>query len=120
MTVSLGMPPLPPPVIAPRRVSRKIKVGKIGLTYEGVVTKLKKGLGSKDPEQLQPHVRVEYEKIFTRKLCPACKGARLNQAALGSKLGKKNIAELSAMQVSDLAPFVRAVKAKSCPRNQRE
>jgi excinuclease UvrABC ATPase subunit len=91
---------------------RKIKVGKIGLTYEGVVTKLKKGLGSKDPEQLQPHVRVEYEKIFTRKLCPACEGARLNKAALDSKVNGKNIAELSAMQVSDLAPFVRGIKAR--------
>src|SRR5688572_15743850 len=79
---------------------RKIKVGKIGLTYEGVVTKLKKGLGAKDPESLQPHVRREYDLIFTRKLCPACEGARLNKAALGSKVGKKNIAELSAMQVS--------------------
>ncbi len=29
MSVSLGMPPLPPPVVAPRRVSRKIKVGKV-------------------------------------------------------------------------------------------
>jgi excinuclease UvrABC ATPase subunit len=91
---------------------RKIKVGKIGLTYEGVVAKLKKGLGSKDPEQLQPHVRAEYDKIFTRKLCPSCKGARLNAAALGSKVRGKNIAELSAMQVSDLAPFIRSVKAK--------
>ncbi|MEQ1770943.1 MAG: excinuclease ABC subunit UvrA [Devosia sp.] len=90
---------------------RKIKVGKIGLTYEGVVTKLKKGLGSKDPEQLQPHVRVEYDRIFTRKTCPACKGARLNPAALGSKIGKHNIAELSAMQVSDLAPLIRGIKA---------
>ena len=58
---------------------RKIKVGKIGLTYEGVVVKLKKGMGSKDPEQLQPHVRREYDRIFTRKLCPACNGARLNK-----------------------------------------
>src|SRR5688572_27303922 len=91
---------------------RKIKVGKIGLTYEGVVVKLKKGLGSKDPEQLQPHVRAEYDKIFTRKLCPACQGARLNKEALASKVNKKNIAELSAMQVSDLAPFIRSVKAK--------
>lgn len=91
---------------------RKIKVGKIGLTYEGVVSKLKKGLGSKDPEQLQPHVRAEYDKIFTRELCPKCKGARLNEAALGSRLKGKNIAELSAMQVSDLAPFIRSVRAK--------
>lgn len=90
---------------------RKIKVGKIGLTYEGVVAKLRKGLGSKDPESLQPHVRLEYDRIFTRKLCPACKGARLNAAALGSTVNGRNIAELSAMQVSDLAPFVRGISA---------
>lgn len=90
---------------------RKIKVGKIGLTYEGVVAKLKKGLGSKDPETLQPHVRVEYEKIFTRKTCPACHGARLNQQALASKVEGHNIAELSAMQVSELAKLVRTITA---------
>ena len=90
---------------------RKIKVGKIGLTYEGVVTKLKNGLGSKDPESLQPHVLREYEKIFTRASCPACHGARLNQAALGSKVEGHNIAELSAMQVSELAEVVRKIKA---------
>ncbi|HEY0854783.1 MAG TPA: excinuclease ABC subunit UvrA [Devosia sp.] len=90
---------------------RKIKVGKIGLTFEGVVAKLKKGLGSKDPETLQPHVRREYDRIFTRAVCGTCHGARLNAAALGSKVARKNIAELSAMQVSDLAPFVRAIKA---------
>jgi excinuclease ABC A subunit len=92
---------------------RKVKVGKIGLTYEGVVAKLKKGLGSKDPENLQPHVRVEYDKIFTRRTCPACGGARLNAAALGSKVNGKSIAECSAMQVSDLAPFVRSIEASS-------
>jgi len=92
---------------------RKIKVGKIGLTYEGVVAKLKKGLGSKDPENLQPHVRVEYDKIFTRATCPACKGARLNAAALSSRVNGKSIAECSAMQVSDLAPFVRSIDASS-------
>jgi len=90
---------------------RKIKVGKIGLTYEGVVAKLKKGLGSKDPENLQPHVRLEYDKIFTRRTCPACGGARLNAAALASKVNGKSIAECSAMQVSDLAPFVRSIEA---------
>ncbi len=90
---------------------RKIKVGKIGLTYEGVVAKLKKGLGSKDPESLQPHVLREYEKIFTRATCPACHGTRLNQNALASKVNGKNIAELSAMQVSELAVFVRQIEA---------
>ena len=90
---------------------RKIKVGKIGLTYEGVVSKLKSGLGSKDPENLQPHVRVEYEKIFKRGVCPACHGTRLNQAALSSRIDGKSIADCSSMQVSDLAPFVRRIDA---------
>lgn len=90
---------------------RKVKVGKIGLTYEGVVSKLKNGLGSKDPESLQPHVLREYEKIFTRATCPACRGGRLNQAALASKVDGHNIAELSAMQVSELAVLVRQIKA---------
>lgn len=90
---------------------RKIKVDKINLTYEGVVAKLKKGLGSKDPESLQPHMQREYERIFTRAVCPACNGARLNQKALGSTIKGKNIAALSAMQVSELAAFIRTIDA---------
>ncbi len=90
---------------------RKIKVDKINLTYQGVVPKLKRSLGSKDPETLQPHVRAEYERVFTRKICPACKGARLKAEALASRISGKNIAELSSMQVSDLAALVRAIEA---------
>ncbi len=90
---------------------RKIKVGKIGLTYEGLIPKLKRTLGAKDPETVQPHVRAEYERIFTRQICPKCGGTRLNEGALNSRVGKKNIAELSGMQVSDLAPFVREIRA---------
>ncbi|WP_332701798.1 excinuclease ABC subunit UvrA [Devosia sp.] len=90
---------------------RKVKVNKINLTYEGVVAKLKKGLGSKDPESLQPHMRAEYERIFTRAVCPICHGARLNAAALTSRIEGRNIAELSAMQVSELAKLVRSIKA---------
>ena len=90
---------------------RKVKVDKINLTYEGVVAKLKKGLGSKDPDSLQPHMRAEYERIFTRAVCPACQGARLNPQALASRIEGHNIAELSAMQVSDLAELVRRISA---------
>ena len=90
---------------------RKVKVDRINLTYLGVVPKLRQMMGDKDPEALQPHVRAEYDRIFTRKLCPACKGARLKAEALASKISKRNIAELSQMQVSDLAALVRSLKA---------
>ncbi|MCP3143139.1 ATP-binding cassette domain-containing protein [Pyxidicoccus xibeiensis] len=92
---------------------RKIKLDKLNLTYEGLVPKLRRTLGAKDPETVQPHVRAEYERIFTRATCPACKGARLNPAALGSRIQGRNIAECSAMQVSDLAAFVRKLAAPS-------
>ncbi len=96
---------------------RKVKVDKINLTYEGVIPKLKRSLGSKDPESLQPHVRAEYDRVFTRKLCPSCHGARLNPAALGSRIEGHNIAELSAMQVSDLAQLVRTqLRTKYAPQ----
>jgi excinuclease UvrABC ATPase subunit len=90
---------------------RKVKVDRINLTYLGVVPKLKQHLGGKDPEALQPHLRAEYERIYTRKTCPACKGARLKAEALASRISGRNIAELSSMQVSDLAAMVRNLKA---------
>ena len=90
---------------------RKVKVDKINLTYLGVVPKLRQMMGDKDPETLQPHIRAEYDRIFTRKICPACKGARLKAEALASKISGRNIAELSSMQVSDLAALVRTIKA---------
>jgi len=92
---------------------RKIKISRegINLTYEGVIPKLQRGLGSKDPEQLRPHVRAEYDKIFTRDTCTECHGTRLNAQALASKIKGKNIADCSGMQVSDLAQFIRSIKA---------
>ncbi len=90
---------------------RKVKVGKINLTYQGVVPKLKRSLGGKDPEAMQPHVRAEYERIFTRQTCPACGGSRLNAMARSSRVGGKNIAECAAMQITDLAAWLHAIEA---------
>jgi excinuclease ABC subunit A len=42
--------------------------------------------------------------------CPACGGRRLNDAALCVRVGGKNIAELSALTVSDLAAFLGALE----------
>ena len=38
MTVSLGMPAAPPPVLAPRRVTRQIRVGKVGVGSDSPVS----------------------------------------------------------------------------------
>ena len=48
--------------------------------------------------------------------CPLCQGARLSQAALGSKIDGHNIAELAAMEVGDLIPILRLIDASRSRR----
>ncbi len=85
----------------------KIRVDGVNLTYEGVLTKVQKSMLSKDVEALQPHVRRFVERAVTFTTCPDCGGTRLTVGALSSRIRGKNIADLSAMQVSDLAAWLR-------------
>lgn len=93
----------------------KIKVDGVNLTYEGVLTKVKKSMLSKDVEAMQPHVRRFVERAVTFTTCPECGGTRLTQAALSSRIAGKNIAEVSALQVTDLAAWVRDLDVDAGP-----
>ena len=85
----------------------KIKVEGVNLTYEGVLTKVQKSMLSKDVEAMQPHVRRFVERAVTFTTCPDCGGTRLSKEARSSKINGKNIADLCAMQISDLAEWLR-------------
>lgn len=85
----------------------KIRVDGVNLTYEGVLTKVQKSMLSKDVEALQPHVRRFVERAVTFTTCPDCDGTRLTAGALSSRIRGSNIADLCAMQVSDLAVWLR-------------
>ncbi|PZM97802.1 MAG: daunorubicin resistance protein DrrC [Actinobacteria bacterium] len=87
----------------------KIKVNNVNLTYEGLIPRLQKSFLSKDREAMQPHVRAFVDRAVTFTTCPDCGGTRLNETARSSKIKGKNIADLCAMQVSDLAEWVRAL-----------
>ena len=91
----------------------KIKVEGINLTYEGVIPKVQKSMLSKDVDALQPHVRRFVERVVTFTTCPECGGTRLTREALASKISGKNIADLCAMQISDLADWVRELDEPS-------
>lgn len=91
----------------------KIPVEGINLTYEGVIPKIQKSMLSKDVEAMQPHIRAFVERVITFLTCPECKGTRLAEHALTSKIKGKNIADLCAMQISDLAEWVRGLKEPS-------
>src|SRR4051812_19210062 len=85
----------------------KIKVEGVNLTYEGVIPRVQKSMLSKDIDSLQPHVRRFVERAITFQTCPECDGTRLTPQARSSKIEGKNIADLCAMQISDLAGWVR-------------
>ena len=84
----------------------KIKVEGINLTYEGLIPKIQKSMLSKDVEAMQPHIRAFVERVVTFSSCPECEGTRLSKEARSSKIKGKNIADVCAMQVSDLAAWV--------------
>ena len=91
----------------------KVKVEGINLTYEGVVPKIQKSMLSKDPESMQPHIRAFVERAVTFTTCPECGGSRLNESARSSRIAGTNIAEASAMQISDLAGWVSGLQEPS-------
>ncbi|MFG3418047.1 ATP-binding cassette domain-containing protein [Micromonospora sp. NPDC049460] len=85
----------------------KIKVDGINLTYLGLIPQVQKSYLSKDVDSLQPHVRAFVERAVTFTTCPECDGTRLSKEAQSSKIKGKNIADLCAMQISDLAEWIR-------------
>jgi excinuclease UvrABC ATPase subunit len=91
----------------------KIKVEGINLTYEGVIPKIQKSMLSKDVDSLQPHIRRFIERVVTFQTCPECEGTRLAPEARSSKINGKNIADVCAMQISDLAGWVRGLDEPS-------
>jgi excinuclease UvrABC ATPase subunit len=95
------------------REPTRIKVEGINLTYEGVIPKIQKSMLSKDVEAMQPHIRAFVERVVTFSTCPDCGGTRLNEAARSSKIEGINIADACAMQISDLADWVRALRDPS-------
>ncbi len=87
----------------------KVKIQAINLTYEGLIPKIQKSFLSKDVDAMQPHIRAFVERAVTFSTCPECEGTRLSKEARASKIRGKNIADLCAMQISDLADWIRGV-----------
>ncbi|MGO9973240.1 MAG: excinuclease ABC subunit UvrA [Solirubrobacteraceae bacterium] len=91
----------------------KIKVDNINLTYEGLIPRIQKSMLSKDLDALQPHIRAFVERALTFTACPECDGTRLSEAARSSKIKGINIADACALQISDLAEWIRGVDEPS-------
>jgi excinuclease UvrABC ATPase subunit len=91
----------------------KIKVDGVNLTYAGLIPQIQKSFLAKDVDAMQPHIRAFVERAITFTTCPDCDGTRLTAEARSSKIKGRNIADLCAMQISDLADWVRGLKEPS-------
>nr|WP_109505781.1 excinuclease ABC subunit UvrA [Nocardioides speluncae] len=89
--------------------ARKVKVEKINISYEGLIPKIRKAMFSKDPESLQPHIKAFVERAAVFQACGVCGGTRLNESARSSKIKGLDIGEVAAMQVTDLADWLRTI-----------
>ncbi len=87
----------------------KVKLQNINMTYEGLIPKITKSVLQKDRDALQPHVRAFVERAVKFMPCPECSGTRLNDGARSSKIKGVNIADAAAMQITDLAAWLRTV-----------
>ncbi|MEG8274865.1 excinuclease ABC subunit UvrA [Streptomyces sp. AHA2] len=91
----------------------KVKVNGVNLTYEGLIPKIQKSFLAKDKEAMQPHIRAFVERAVTFTTCPECDGTRLSEAARNSRIGEISIADACAMEIRDLAEWVRRLTEPS-------
>jgi excinuclease UvrABC ATPase subunit len=91
----------------------KIKVEGINLTYAGLIPTIQRSMLSKDVDAMQPHIRAFVERAVVFTTCPDCDGTRLSEAARSSKIDGVSIADVSAMQISDLAEWLRGLDEPS-------
>jgi excinuclease UvrABC ATPase subunit len=91
----------------------RMKIAGINMTYEGLIPRVQGSYLAKDKEAMQPHIRAFVDRAVTFTACPECGGTRLSQAARSSRIGGTSIADACAMQISDLAEWVRGVDEPS-------
>lgn len=87
----------------------KVPVGGANMTYEGLIPKIQKSMLSKDPDAMQPHIRAFVERAVTFTQCPDCEGTRLAQPARESRIAGKNIADVCALQITDLRRWLNQI-----------
>ena len=87
----------------------RMKIAGINMTYEGLVGRIQRSMLAKDKEGMQPHIRAFVERAVTFRTCSACDGTRLAPPARSSKIHGLNVAEVCAMQVSDIGSWLSQV-----------
>ncbi|MBT1687081.1 ATP-binding cassette domain-containing protein [Dawidia soli] len=93
----------------PRKVKMQFGGGEMNVTYQGVIEKFTKAFIKRDLKTMSERTQKRVAPYIGLQSCPLCKGARLSQAALHCKIQGKNIAELSALEITELISILGAI-----------
>jgi excinuclease UvrABC ATPase subunit len=85
--------------------------GTMNASYQGIIERFNRSFIKRDIKTRPERTQKAVAPYLSMQPCPLCKGARLSQAALSSKIDGHNIAALSAMEAGELIDVIKAIKA---------
>jgi excinuclease UvrABC ATPase subunit len=77
--------------------------------FEGIVNAFERRYIKRDISTLSDDTREAIDRVTAEQTCPTCNGARLNQEALNCKINGYNIAQLSAMEATELIHVIEQI-----------
>ncbi|HMS00556.1 MAG TPA: excinuclease ABC subunit UvrA [Anaerolineales bacterium] len=94
----------------PIKIKTKVGAKDFNMTYEGIVTRFTNKYIKRDLKTMSERTQKQVEPYMTMGSCNLCKGARLSQATLKSKINGYNIADLTSMEIVELIKVVKTFK----------
>lgn len=79
------------------------------LSYEGLLDRITRLYLKRDVDTRKKSTQRILQDFTSSRVCPCCGGARLNEAALNSRLLGYNIAELGEMEIRELVPLLERI-----------
>ncbi len=93
----------------PRKIRMRVGEQAMNVTYAGIIEKFTQSYIKRDLKTLSERTQQAVAPYITQGQCEVCRGARLSAAALSVKINGYTIADMVAMQVSDLIGILQDI-----------
>ncbi|WP_420096572.1 ATP-binding cassette domain-containing protein [Brevibacterium sediminis] len=88
----------------------KVRINGTNITFDGLIPRIQRSFLSKDRDSMQKHIREFVDRAVVFTTCPECAGTRLNAAARSSLIAGKSIADVCALQISDITDWLDQIE----------
>jgi excinuclease UvrABC ATPase subunit len=94
----------------PMKIKTNVGAKDFNMTFIGIVDQFVNKYIKRDLKTMSERTQKQVEPYMTMGPCTLCKGARLSQATLKSKINGYNIADLTSMEIAELVKVVKTFK----------